>query len=57
LKDPVVLEEFKKIQKQNLEDVKRMKEGKQPLTEEEMKEKLTRERDEKYKKAQQKYEE
>mmetsp|Transcript_40280 Transcript_40280/g.29696 ORF Transcript_40280/g.29696 Transcript_40280/m.29696 type:complete len:171 (+) Transcript_40280:804-1316(+) len=37
LNDPLVLEEFKKIQMQNLEDVRRMKEGKQPLTEEEAK--------------------
>ena len=32
LKDPIVIAEFRKIQQQNLEDIKRIKEGKKPLT-------------------------
>lgn len=40
LRDPMVIEEFKKIQLQNLEDIKRMKEGKKPLTDDELKSKL-----------------
>lgn len=40
LRDPGVIEEFKRIQQQNLEDIRRMKEGKKPLTDEEMKAKL-----------------
>lgn len=40
LKDTTVIEEFKRIQEQNLEDIRRMKEGKKPLTDDEMKAKL-----------------
>lgn len=40
LRDRLVIEEFKRIQQQNLEDIRRMKEGKKPLSEEEMKTKL-----------------
>ncbi|CDW73168.1 peptidyl-prolyl cis-trans isomerase d [Stylonychia lemnae] len=59
LKDPQVLAEFKKIQQQNLEDIKRMKEGKKPLTDEELKNKLnvTREDSSKYDEAKKKMEE
>ena len=37
LKDPKVIEEFKIIQQQTLGDIQRMKQGKKPLTEAEMK--------------------
>lgn len=37
LKDPKVIEEFKIIQQQTLNDIQRLKEGKRPLTEAEMK--------------------
>ena len=50
LKDPRVIEEFKIIQEQTLNDIKRMKEGKKPLSEEELKEergKILQERHEK----------
>jgi hypothetical protein len=40
LRDTTVIEEFKRIQEQNLEDISRMKEGKKPLTDDEMKAKL-----------------
>lgn len=40
LNDPLVIAEFKKIQQQNLDDIQRMKEGKAPLTEEELKRKM-----------------
>lgn len=40
LRDTTVIEEFKRIQEQNLEDIRRMKEGKKPLTDDEMKAKL-----------------
>lgn len=43
LRDPMVIAEFRKIQLQNLEDVKRLKEGKHPLTDEELKKKLQHE--------------
>ena len=45
LRDQTVIEEFKRIQEQNLEDIRRMKEGKKPLTDEEMKAKLQERRD------------
>ena len=45
LSDPHVIEEFRKIQQQNLEDIHRLKEGKQPLTDEELKAKLKSQRD------------
>ena len=45
LRDPMVIAEFRKIQMQNLEDVKRLKEGKHPLTDEELKNKLQKEHD------------
>ena len=50
LMDPNVLEEFKVIQQQTLDDIKRMKDGQKPLTEEESKaerEKMLKERREK----------
>ena len=37
LNDPLVIEEFKLIQQQTLSDIQRIKDGKPPLTEEEMK--------------------
>lgn len=37
LKDPKIIEEFKMIQQQNLNDINRMRDGKSPLTEEELK--------------------
>jgi hypothetical protein len=40
LGDAQVIEEFRRISQQNLDDIRRMKEGKKPLTDEEMKEKL-----------------
>lgn len=40
LTEPSVIEEFRRIQNQNLEDIRRLKEGKKPLTDEEMKDKL-----------------
>lgn len=40
LKDPQVIEEFRKIQLQNLEDITRLKQGKKPLTDDELKAKL-----------------
>lgn len=45
LNDSQVVEEFRRIQQQNLEDIRRMKEGKKPLTDEEMKAKLQALRD------------
>ena len=42
LKDPKVIAEFKVIQQQTLNDIQRMKDGKQPLTEEESKEERAR---------------
>ena len=45
LRDDTVIEEFKRIQEQNLEDIRRMKEGKKPLTDEEMKAKFQERRD------------
>lgn len=48
LRDPQVIEEFRRIQLQNLEDIRRMKEGKQPLTEDEMKAKLQSLRDQEH---------
>lgn len=45
LRDPTVISEFKKIQAQNLEDLNRMKEGKKPLTDDELKAKLNLERE------------
>ena len=42
LKDPKVLEEFKIIQQQTLGDIKRMREGLKPLTEEEMRAERTK---------------
>jgi hypothetical protein len=37
LKDERVIDEFKAIQNSNLEDIRRLKEGKPPLSEEELK--------------------
>ena len=37
LRDPKVIEEFKIIQQQTLNDIQRLKEGKRPLSEPEMK--------------------
>ena len=37
LKDPKIIEEFKIIQNQNLTDIQRLRDGKQPLSEEELK--------------------
>ena len=45
LRDPAVLAEFRKIQQQNLEDVRRLKEGKPPLSDQELQQKLRRERE------------
>ncbi len=57
LSDPSVLDEFKRIQAQNLDDIRRMKDGKKPLTEEELKEKRDREREQEEKKVRQQMEE
>ena len=57
LTDPMVIEEFRRIQLQNLEDIRRMKEGKKPLTEEEMKVKLQNLRDQEHNEARKKLEE
>lgn len=57
LSDPTVIEEFRRIQLQNLEDIRRMKEGKKPLSEEEMKAKLQALRDEEHEHARKKLEE
>jgi len=57
LGDPTVIEEFRRIQLQNLEDIRRMKEGKKPLSEEEMKQKLQALRDEEHEQARRKLEE
>ena len=57
LGDQQVIEEFRRIQQQNLDDIRRMKEGKKPLTDEEMKTKLQNMRDEEGKEAKKKYEE
>ena len=37
LKDPKVIEEFKIIQQQNLNDIQRLRDGKEPLTEAQLK--------------------
>jgi hypothetical protein len=37
LKDPLVIEEFRAMQLQNLEDIRRIRDGKPPLTETELK--------------------
>ena len=42
LKDPKVLEEFKVIQQQTLGDIKRMRDGKKPLSESELREERTK---------------
>jgi hypothetical protein len=42
-----VLNEFKKIQQQNLEDIRRMKQGKQPLSEKELHERMKKEQESK----------
>jgi hypothetical protein len=52
-----VIEEFRRIQQQNLEDIRRMKEGKRPLTDEEMKAKLQAMRDQEHADARRKLEE
>jgi hypothetical protein len=57
LRDSQVIEEFRRIQQQNLDDIRRMKEGKKPLTDEEMKAKLAGMREEEGKEAKKKYEE
>jgi hypothetical protein len=57
LGDQQVIEEFRRIQQQNLDDIRRMKEGKKPLTDEEMKTKLQSMREEEGKEAKKKYEE
>jgi hypothetical protein len=57
LGDPQVIEEFRRIQQQNLDEIRRMKEGKKPLTDEEMKSKLAEMREEEGKEAKKKYEE
>ena len=57
LGDSQVIEEFRRIQQQNLDDIRRMKEGKKPLTDEEMKAKLAGMREEEGKEAKKKYEE
>ena len=41
LKDPRIIDEFKAIQQANLEDIRRMKEGKPLLTQEEIKSRKT----------------
>jgi tetratricopeptide (TPR) repeat protein len=51
LRDSQVIEEFRRIQQQNLEDIRRMKEGKKPLTEEEMKSKLQSLREQEHEEA------
>jgi len=56
LNEPGVIDEFKRIQYQNLDDIRRMKEGKKPLTEDEMKLKLKSLRDEESKSARKKLE-
>ena len=43
LKDESVIEEFKLIQKQNLEDIRRLRQGLPPLTEEEQREQRQKE--------------
>ena len=55
LKDPTVLNEFKKIQQQNLTDIQLMKEGKKPPTPEELQEILKVERDQEFKKKMDEY--
>jgi hypothetical protein len=52
-----VIEEFKKIQRQNLEDIKRMKEGKQPMTDDELKKKLQDDREKQIEDTKRKFEE
>ena len=42
LRDPKVIEEFKIIQQQTLSDIQRMKDGKKPLSEAEMKAERTK---------------
>ena len=56
LRDHQVIEEFRRIQQQNLEDIRRMKEGKKPLTDEEMKAKLQLLRDQEHNEARKKLE-
>lgn len=56
LTDPNVLNEFKKIQRQNIEDIRKIKEGKKPMTDEELKNKLDQEREESYNEAKKNYE-
>jgi hypothetical protein len=57
LTDQSVIDEFRRIQQQNLEDIRRMKEGKKPLTDEEMKAKLQAMRAEEQQESRRKYEE
>jgi hypothetical protein len=56
LNDPKVLEEFKKIQDQNLTDIQLLKQGKKPPTKEEMQEKVINDRDLEFKKKMKEYE-
>ena len=56
LKDPKVVEEFKKIQYQNLRDIHLMKEGKRPPSQEELNEELRIQRENEFKRKMEEYE-
>lgn len=56
LRDPRIIEEFKKIQTQSLTDIQMMKEGKRPPSPEELQKKLNKERDDEFKRRMEEYE-
>ena len=52
--NPMILTEFKKIQQQNLEDIKRLREGRKPVEKEDQEELISKERLEEYEREQKK---
>lgn len=56
LNDPNVIQEFRKIQQQNLRDIHMLKQGKQPQNPEEMTEKLQKKKEREFKKKMQQLE-
>ena len=56
IESPAVLNEFRKLQQQNLTDIRLMKEGKKPPTEEELQAQMNKEREEEYARKMEEYE-
>ena len=55
INDPIIINEFKKIQTQNLRDIQLMKEGKKPPTPEELQIDMALKREEEFKKRMDEY--